>query len=173
MIYFTSDLHLNHHNIIRYCDRPFNSTEEMNSCLLNNWNEKVSHNDKVYHLGDFCMTRDNNTYNDAVGMVKGKVVFLRGNHDECLKHANYYIYHCIKGIKIFMRHWTPWQRPHRKYLHSFEIPFNVDVILCGHVHNKWKIREYKMEERTIPVINVSTDVWDYKPISLNQIIAAI
>ena len=40
-VFFTSDTHFNHTNIIRYCDRPFKSTDEMNEKLIGNWNSAV------------------------------------------------------------------------------------------------------------------------------------
>lgn len=45
MIYFTSDLHLGHANIIRHCNRPFSSVEEMDDALIDNWNAKVTNAD--------------------------------------------------------------------------------------------------------------------------------
>lgn len=52
-IYFTSDLHLGHDNIIRFCNRPFSSVEEMNDRIIQNYNSIVHKNDLVYILGDF------------------------------------------------------------------------------------------------------------------------
>ena len=54
-VFFTSDTHFNHTNIIRFCDRPFGSTEEMNEKLIGNWNSVVGPDDIVFHLGDFCL----------------------------------------------------------------------------------------------------------------------
>lgn len=58
-IFFTSDSHFNHKNIIEYCNRPFAdpfaSVEEMNLEMIGRWNEKVQSEDEVYHLGDFTM----------------------------------------------------------------------------------------------------------------------
>ena len=55
MLYFTSDHHFWHTNIIQYCNRPFVSIEEMNEVLIQNWNDLVLPEDEVYYLGDFSM----------------------------------------------------------------------------------------------------------------------
>ena len=61
MIYFTSDLHFGHLNIIKYCNRPFLSVEEMDNALIDNWNRRVNKNDTVYILGDFMKNGDYKT----------------------------------------------------------------------------------------------------------------
>jgi len=54
-IYIISDCHFGHDNIRKYTNRPFNSVEEMNQVLVNNWNMVVNEDDVVYHLGDFSL----------------------------------------------------------------------------------------------------------------------
>lgn len=51
-IYFTADLHLGHKNIIEYSNRPFHSIQEMDDCLINNWNNTINDSDEIYILGD-------------------------------------------------------------------------------------------------------------------------
>jgi calcineurin-like phosphoesterase family protein len=140
----------------------------MNNALIANWNNTVTNSDTVYYLGDFCFTQDSNVYTRYMHKVNGNVVFLRGNHDKWLQHANYYIWRKIEGLKIFMRHWPPWVYPQRQS-HNFNIPPDIDLILCGHVHDKWKFHVHTVGERRIPVVNVGVDVWDYKPINLDDI----
>ena len=52
-IYFTSDMHFGHRNVIRFCNRPFADEKEMAQGLIKNWNDKVKSNDFVFSLGDF------------------------------------------------------------------------------------------------------------------------
>ena len=51
---FTSDTHFFHEGIIKFCNRPFATVEEMNETLIQNWNETVPENGTVFHLGDFA-----------------------------------------------------------------------------------------------------------------------
>jgi hypothetical protein len=53
--WFTADFHLGHRNILRYCNRPFQSTGEMDEAILGNLNSRVGQSDVLYFLGDFCM----------------------------------------------------------------------------------------------------------------------
>lgn len=54
MIWFTADTHFGHTNILKPCDRPWDSVDEHDSGLIANWNGRVDPKDKVYHLEDFC-----------------------------------------------------------------------------------------------------------------------
>ena len=51
-IFFTSDLHFGHENVLRFDSRPFATVEEMDSELIRRWNAKVGRGDLVYVLGD-------------------------------------------------------------------------------------------------------------------------
>jgi calcineurin-like phosphoesterase family protein len=54
-VFFTSDHHFGHANIINYCTRPFNTVEEMDEALTQSWNEAVNDDDIIFHLGDFTL----------------------------------------------------------------------------------------------------------------------
>lgn len=93
-VFFTSDLHFLHNNIIEYCNRPF-SNETMTEELINNWNAKVPENGVVFMLGDFCWSNASNSKykKDWVRIVKqlnGKIYHIRGNHDKF----------CISGFNV-------------------------------------------------------------------------
>ena len=50
MIYYIADMHFGHENVIRFDDRPFADTEQMDEVLIQNWNERVTADDTVYVL---------------------------------------------------------------------------------------------------------------------------
>ena len=83
MVYFITDTHFHHSNIIKYCNRPFKDVNEMNETIINNWNNIVTNDDTVYHLGDFCLSSDDEIKN-IFKRLNGNIILIRGNHDECL-----------------------------------------------------------------------------------------
>lgn len=82
-IFFTSDWHLYHNNILRYCptSRPFTSVEEMNEGIINAHNRIVSDNDHVYNLGDFSFGTESQT-KEVLSRLKGNIHLILGNHDK-------------------------------------------------------------------------------------------
>ena len=84
MIYFVSDLHLNHTNIIKYCSRPFTSVDEMNSILIANWNKTIGIDDVVYYGGDFALG-PKETFKRMSLCLNGHRHFILGNHDHISK----------------------------------------------------------------------------------------
>lgn len=80
--FITSDLHLNHTNIMKYCpnSRKFNSIEEMNEKIISNWNKIISQDDMVYILGDvgFGSTEANTK---ILRRLNGTKILIVGNHD--------------------------------------------------------------------------------------------
>ena len=96
-VWFVSDTHFNHANIIRYCNRPWHGkardeggefviTEHdvrlMNEAMIGKWNEVVGKDDIVWHLGDFCLGKDQKTaIPELVSRLNGKIRLVMGNHD--------------------------------------------------------------------------------------------
>jgi calcineurin-like phosphoesterase family protein len=77
-IFFTADTHFGHRNIIKHCNRPFVSVDDMRETLIANWNSRVGQNDWVYHLGDFAWrTQDG----DVLDRLNGRKFLVLGNHD--------------------------------------------------------------------------------------------
>ena len=80
-IFVTSDTHFDHENIIEYCSRPFNSVYDMNHAIIKNWNQTVSKDDFVYHLGDFAFANKRRA-EDLLSQLNGIKILIRGNHDK-------------------------------------------------------------------------------------------
>ena len=84
-LFFTSDHHFGHTNIIKFCDRPFETVEEMNQVMIDNWNKKVQPNDNVYHLGDFALTKKRELLEEIIDQLNGNIFLISGNHEGAAK----------------------------------------------------------------------------------------
>ncbi len=58
-IFVTGCNHFGHENIIKFCNRPFQSASEMDLAMIKNWNQVVGPGDLVFHLGDFTLGNRN------------------------------------------------------------------------------------------------------------------
>lgn len=183
--WLTSDSHFGHDKIRGYCNRPFKTVEEMDETIISNWNKLVAYNDTVFHLGDFAF-RNPELYK---GRLNGTIIHIKGNHDDVSESIIRTMSIKFGGITFGMIH-DPygWGRiadnigaslllaSHTKSLAKmltsiFVQPTklnNYPVVLCGHVHDLWKYMKPR-GNRTL-YINVGVDVWDYKPVSLNEIL---
>ena len=79
-VFFTSDTHFYHGNIIRFCTRPFKDVEVMNETIISNWNNTVGQDDIVFHLGDFCLG-GSAEWTKILDRLNGKIYLIMGNHD--------------------------------------------------------------------------------------------
>jgi len=138
-VHFCSDTHWYHNNIIRYCNRPFGSVEEMNEALVNNWNSVVKPDDHVYHLGDFCFGNvEKWNWCLEPGRLNGHIHLILGNHDpervfrdgtfiERFDSIDYQKILIIEGWTVILNHFP--------FL-SFSNNFDHKVIqLFGHIHS--------------------------------------
>jgi calcineurin-like phosphoesterase family protein len=146
--WFTGDTHFHHTNIIKYTNRPFNTIDEMNEVLINNWNNLVNKNDVVFHLGDFDFKYNNNIFNK----LNGNKIIIKGNHDKKEIISDIF-------INILKQKWLLTHNPNVSF----------PRIIHGHVHGLYK---YKINNKGIK-INVGVDVWDYKPVELETLIKLI
>ncbi len=168
MVYFfTADYHLGHANIIDYCNRPFKDVEQMNETIIKNHNARVKPTDTVFFLGDFCFRNTKGgkkgegeltKAEQYISRLNGRFVFIRGNHD-----FNNTLKTCIDGAvinlggrDIYLTHNPQDYEP------------NIHLNFVGHVHGLWKVK--KLKKGNI-LVNVGVDVWDFKPININEILA--
>lgn len=155
-VFFTSDTHFGHTNIIKYCNRPFATVQEMDDVIIERWNQVVKPGDRVYHLGDFSWG-DPYKY---LAKLNGQKYFVIGNHDKIKEHEACRQWVWIKDYyelkigdqTIVLHHYAHrvWNKMHHKSWH-----------LYGHSHG------------TLPPhglsFDVGTDCWNFTPISFEQI----
>ena len=80
-VFFTSDTHFHHTNIIEFCNRPFGDVRTMDSALLANWNKVVPKDGHVFHLGDFIWTDNLGYIQEIIKKLNGTMYLCLGNHD--------------------------------------------------------------------------------------------
>ena len=159
-IYVISDTHFNHANIIKYCNRPFANVEEMNKTLIKNWNNIVRDKDIVYFLGDFVLSKNKiEKAKELIELLNGRIIFIKGNHDKFGEKFKIIKYN---GYKFMLIH-----NPDSSYTFNFE-----GWVIHGH-HHANHLDEYPFINPIKKKVNVSVEVINYKPISLNLIIKLI
>ena len=156
MIYFTSDMHFGHKNILELSNRPFSSIEEMDEELIRRYNSVVHAKDTVYDLGDFTF-KEPQSY---LRRLKGNHIRLKGNHDYDISEPYMMV---IKPenlrdeygnhIPITLCHFAmrSWYNSHYGSWH-----------LYGHHHGLFEPHGMSFD--------VGVDNWDYYPISLDEVI---
>lgn len=175
-IFYTSDLHLGHKNILEYEHRPFKDVDDMTEEIIKKWNNKIGKHDFVYILGDFALK---NQY-----MNKAKIL-------ECFKRLN--------GIKILVKgnHDNYLTEEFVEDLHYDDNNTSIDndsiieildkkriVILChypieewdGKFHNSYHVHGHIHSRDIIKHIpnrfNCGMDVRNFEPVTLDEMINA-
>lgn len=177
MIYFTSDFHLSHLNIIDFSERPFTSVDQMDETIISNMANAVTPDDTLYLLGDI-LWKDTKYHADLIKRINCKRILVSGNHDAAwlgrskgakvrrkwLENGTFHEIHQridmeIDGQKIILNHF-PFVADGR---HDDRFsPYRPDDdghtwLLHGHVHQSWLYKEPRQ-------LNVGVDVWDFQPV---------
>lgn len=156
-VFFTSDPHFGHSNIIQYCNRPFANADEMDKALIDNWNSVVGKDDHVYVLGDVSM---GNKVANYLRRLNGYKHLIVGNHDQNPKledgWTSIHDLHEIKveGQPIVLCHYpmVSWNRSHYGAWQLF-----------GHHHGNLADDPTKLS------IDVGVDCHNFHPITFQQV----
>jgi calcineurin-like phosphoesterase family protein len=183
MIYFTSDQHFGHTNVIPYCGRPFKDLDHMHETLIRRHNAVVGPEDTVYHLGDFSLNFK--WVEKILPRLNGYKHLIVGNHDAC------HTVHCATLAKLYRKreqyqkagfdsvneniylelgpdlsallHHMPYRGDHtgvERYQEYRPADYG-GWLIHGHVHGLWRVKDR--------MINVGVDVWDYAPVPITSI----
>jgi len=168
MIYIISDTHFNHKNIIEYENRPFNSIEEMNNAMIKNWNNIVTDDDIVIHLGDVGLGKESDL-KWIVPTLKGHKILVRGNHDT--KSIKFYLECGFKEVKSsFIMNFEGQDIlfSHRPEGRTGDTHDHYDLHMYGHVHAKDFHGAYPTIARNGACLCVER--WGYKPVPLKDVV---
>jgi len=174
MIFFTSDTHFNHKNIIRFCNRPFSNVHTMNQIMIANWNSKVGKDDLVYHLGDVGLGNKSKQH-ELVTQLNGTIILIRGNHDpknqelaatEWFKECGFASVYEYKNLKFEEFGMTLVHNPNREIERSYQL------VLHGHFHSSKENRITKKLYGNL-LIDVGVDGNDFFPYSFNEVVKLV
>lgn len=175
-IFFISDLHIGHQNVIRFDGRPFGSVDEMHKIMIEKWNSVVGDDDIVFYLGDLSHRCDIDTVKSVISQLKGKIYYILGNHDrmrDIVKLGRFekiYEYGTEVSIKdedanrgyqdIILCHYAilSWNKSHYGSWH-----------LHGHSHGSMMKNPDMSWFYKRKVIDVGCNMIDYTPISYTQL----
>lgn len=155
-VWFTSDTHFGHKNIIKYSNRPFNSVDEMDEAMIAEWNARVKPDDEIYHNGDFAFHKNPDRYLSRLNGIKHLII---GNHDSDVCLSSY--------------HWASVQ-PYKELVVN-----NTKLVLCHYAMRVWNrshhgaLMLYGHSHGSLPgssqSLDVGVDCWDYRPVNLYEI----
>lgn len=162
--WYTADLHFGHKNVIRFCDRPFQSVVDMDATLIKNMTQRVGPEDDLWIRGDFAFgggSKDRVYLEEVFDQLPGaRQHLIVGNHDNQLVQSlgwssvTYYA-EVRDGPKkqrntLFHYPMITWNHARGDALQFF-----------GHIHNNW------LGSRNS--VNVGVDVWDFMPVTYDEI----
>lgn len=171
-VWFTSDTHFGHKNIVgpglsNWKDgfRTFSSIPEMDTELLKQLNDRVGQDDTLYFLGDFCFKGSNSirSYRDRI--ICKDIRFVKGNHDkrgsiiDVFGHCYDYLEEDLMGTKFCMMHYAMriWNKSHHGSLQVY-----------GHSHGTLEEKPYG---RSMDVgVDAAYKLYgEYRPFSLEEV----
>lgn len=181
-VFFVSDTHFGHRNILKYDNSPFETIEERDKKIIKNWNERVEDRDVVYVLGDVSFLSAEKT-KEVLQSLKGEKRLIIGNHDKVVLNNSSvssefseikpYAEISEENKKIVLCHYP---------ILTYNGHFYGAVHLYGHVHATMEytlIKRFQEEMeseqcRKLSMFNVGVMLpyMDYGPRTLKEILAS-
>lgn len=171
MVYFIADMHLGHANILKHCNRPFSSVEEMDETLIENWNSRVTDRDDVWIIGDFAF-RTAVSAEVYLKNLKGHKHLVKGNHDHTwmkgfdvrryFESVNEIAELRLDGKHIVMCHYPmmSWNKSHYG-----------SYLIYGHIHDDTSLWFWPMIRDNGHMLNAGVDVNGFCPVTFDELVA--
>ncbi len=180
MIYFTSDLHFGHEQVLELCRRPFRNVQDMNISLIERFNDVVKPADTVYILGDVAHRMPLSEVQALLFEMNGSKVLLPGNHDLAYDYAQPYqtkngrmvqLFDEITDMKIIQFEKRTLVLMHYPML-SWLDSRRGTIMLHGHIHatSGYNTKNQAMGLRRF---DVGVDANNYAPVSITEIIQMV
>ncbi len=175
MIFYTSDWHLYHNNILKLCDRPFTSAEEMKNIIIGNYNARVTSKDDVFFLGDifFKTSVSDGSAEQILKNLPGHKHLIIGNHDKNLVKSK-----SLMSLFETADEYRKFKDDGRTVI-AFHYPilewdgyFHGTYHIYGHIHNNTGNENYAMLKNMKSAFNAGVDVNNFCPVTLSELIAA-
>ena len=180
-VFFTSDLHFRHGNIIKYCKRPFETVQEQTEKLIENWNKTVPDTATVFILGDFAFATKNQ-WRGFLNRITGKKYLILGNHDRHEDIPTEMFEDVVDlakvSIKIKDHEWKTFILSHRPIL-CWEGSNDGSIMLYGHVHTCTNPEvDETIDSELVKLMpknswDVGVDNNNYTPVSVHEVLEKI
>lgn len=170
---YISDLHFGHSNVINFDHRPFKDVEEMDRCLIDLWNYRISVDDHVYIVGDF-MYRSGKDAVWYLRQLKGHKHLVLGNHDTKLVEDNKAMSYFEEVDKLM-------------FINDSYEKSNIQICLChypmiewdksrhgswhiyGHIHGN-RDETYEIMKNIDRTLNAGACINNYTPASFRELV---
>lgn len=176
-IFFTSDLHLGHENIVLKSRLQFSDIAEMDEYIIQQWNRKVGSQDEVYILGDFSF-RAKTPVADYLSRLKGRKHLIIGNHDASwMKHmpdAEQYFesIEMMKLLKYQKKMLTLCHYPMLEWPMSRYSDAGASFLIHGHIHDCTTLDAYAVIKERLPhALNCGVDINHFEPVTFEELVA--
>lgn len=169
MIYYISDLHFGHANVIKFDERPFADVDEMDRVMIERWNETVGDNDDVYVVGDFCY-RSRYAAEWYLEQLRGRKHLVTGNHDwRTLQNekalAMFASVSSMLEVEDGGRAIVLCHYPMAEWRNSMRTAWHV----YGHIHN-CRGKTYEFMRTLERALNAGAPVNGYRPVSFDELV---
>ena len=178
-LFFTSDQHFFHQNIIKFTNRPYANVSEMNWDLIEKYNNVVPEDGIVFLLGDISFTGNIQKINHIIHSLNGTKYLILGNHDYQNKINRRAILSSFEDsfdlVEIMVED-PEMKSPQKIVMCHYPICFwngqdRGSWHLYGHIHGgpRTSSRDRLIEDKSLLRYDVGVDNNNYAPISYNEL----